>query len=48
MLEESELDGIDAEVNAELDVAVKAARAAAEPDLAMLTTDVYVSYEDPR
>lgn len=48
LLEESELDGIDAEVNAELDVAVKAARAAAEPDLAMLTTDVYVSYEDPR
>ncbi len=42
---EAQLDAFDAEVEAEIAAAVQAARAASEPALATLTTDVYVSYE---
>lgn len=41
----SELDSIDSEVEAEIGSAVQAARAAPQPDLSTLTTDVYVAYE---
>lgn len=39
-----ELDQVDAEVQAAIDQAVKSARAAAQPALSTLTTDVYVRY----
>ena len=39
-----DLDGVDREVQAAIDQAVKSARAAAQPALATLTTDVYVRY----
>ncbi|MFZ5677133.1 MAG: thiamine pyrophosphate-dependent dehydrogenase E1 component subunit alpha [Pseudomonadota bacterium] len=39
-----ELDQVDAEVQAAIDQAVRSARAAAQPALATLTTDVYVRY----
>ncbi len=39
-----ELDQVDAEVQAAIDQAVKSARAAAQPALSSLTTDVYVRY----
>ena len=45
LADKGQLDAIDAEVDAEVARAVADARAAAEPDLATLTTDVYVSYE---
>jgi TPP-dependent pyruvate/acetoin dehydrogenase alpha subunit len=41
----ADLDRIDAEVEARIEEAVRAARAAPEPDPATLTTDVYVAYE---
>ncbi len=44
LFEAEELDAIDAEVAAVLDAAVIAARAAPQPALSELTTDVYVSY----
>jgi pyruvate dehydrogenase E1 component alpha subunit len=45
LAEESELQAIDAEVEAQIEEAVLAARAAPLPDLSTLTTDVYLSYE---
>jgi pyruvate dehydrogenase E1 component alpha subunit len=45
VIDAAELDRIDADVDAELEAAVQAARAAPEPDPATLTTDVYVSFE---
>ena len=42
----SALDAIDAEVEAEMEAAVLAARAAPMPDAAALTDDVYLTYED--
>ena len=48
LLEADALDVIDAEVAAELEAAVTAARAAPMPDPSTLTTDVYVSYEEAR
>lgn len=45
LAEAPDLDRIDAEVEAEIDAAVQAARAAPEPETATLTTDVYVAYE---
>ena len=44
LLEADVLDAVDAEVNALIDESVHAARAAAGPDVATLTTDVYLSY----
>jgi len=44
LLEAAELNDIDAEVEAEVETAVVAARAASEPDPANLTTDVYIHY----
>jgi len=44
LLEEAELDAIDREVEAAVDDAVRFARAAPRPDVAELTTHVYVSY----
>ena len=44
LLAESDLDAVDAEVQAVIDSAVKAARAAPLPPLDSLTTDVYVRY----
>ncbi|TDL81189.1 thiamine pyrophosphate-dependent dehydrogenase E1 component subunit alpha [Palleronia sediminis] len=46
LIEEGTLDAIDAEVEDAIDAAVKAARAANEPDPATLETDVYVSYAE--
>lgn len=45
VIEAAELDRVDRQVEALLDDAVQAARAAPEPDPATLTTDVYVAYE---
>lgn len=42
---EADLAAIDEEAEEEMEQAVLAARAAPEPDVAALTTDVYVSYE---
>jgi len=44
LLEDAELDAIDREVEAAVDDAVRFARAAPRPDVAELTTHVYVSY----
>ncbi|TGS57864.1 thiamine pyrophosphate-dependent dehydrogenase E1 component subunit alpha, partial [Mesorhizobium sp. M1D.F.Ca.ET.183.01.1.1] len=44
LLEEVELDAVDAEVEAVIDQAVSAARAAPFPALSALTSDVYVKY----
>ena len=44
LLQRSDLELIDAEVDAVIDAAVKAARAAPSPDASELTTDVYVRY----
>lgn len=44
LLGPDELDQVDAEVQAAIDQAVKSARAAAQPALSTLTTDVYVRY----
>ncbi len=44
LLEGTELDAIDKEMADEVSRAIKAARAAPEPDVSTLTTDVYVSY----
>jgi pyruvate dehydrogenase E1 component alpha subunit len=44
LLDGSELDAIDTEIASEIDNAVKAARAAPEPDPATVATDVYVRY----
>ncbi|MBX3598902.1 MAG: thiamine pyrophosphate-dependent dehydrogenase E1 component subunit alpha [Rhizobiaceae bacterium] len=44
LLNESDLDAVDAEVQELIDGAVKAARAAPQPGLETLTTDVYVRY----
>ena len=44
LLELSELDTIDSEIETAIDNAVKAARAAPFPDIAALTTDVYFKY----
>ncbi len=45
LLEDAALDAVEAEVLAEVEAAVQAARAAPPPDPASLTTDVYVAYE---
>jgi pyruvate dehydrogenase E1 component alpha subunit len=45
LAEVTNLDRIDAEVEAEMEAAVLAARAAPQPEVSTLTTDVYVSYE---
>jgi pyruvate dehydrogenase E1 component alpha subunit len=45
LAEAGELDRIDEQVEAEIEAAVQAARAAPEPDVSTLTTDVYVAYE---
>jgi pyruvate dehydrogenase E1 component alpha subunit len=45
LAETADLDQIDAEVEAEIEAAVQAARAAPQPDVSTLATDVYVSYE---
>lgn len=45
LADESELSRIDQEVEAEIEAAVQAARAAPQPDISTLTTDVYVAYE---
>ncbi len=45
LVDESQLQAIDAEVEAEVAQAVADARAAPEPDTETLITDVYVSYE---
>lgn len=44
LLDEAELDAIDAEVEAEILAAIEVARAAPAPDLSTLEKDVYVSY----
>jgi TPP-dependent pyruvate/acetoin dehydrogenase alpha subunit len=44
VLREDELDAIDAEVGQLIEDAVAGAKAAPEPELGELTTDVYVSY----
>ncbi|MBB2714785.1 UNVERIFIED_ORG: TPP-dependent pyruvate/acetoin dehydrogenase alpha subunit, partial [Rhizobium etli] len=44
LLEAAELDAVDRAVDAEIDRAVAAARAAPFPPLSALTTDVYVKY----
>jgi acetoin:2,6-dichlorophenolindophenol oxidoreductase subunit alpha len=44
LFDAAELDAIDGEVDAVLEAAVAAARAAPQPALSELTTDVYVSY----
>ena len=44
LLEMAELDVLDAEVEAAIDGAVKAARSSSFPALSALTTDVYVKY----
>jgi TPP-dependent pyruvate/acetoin dehydrogenase alpha subunit len=44
LLEEAELDAVDTEVEAAIDQAVSAARAAPFPSLSALTSDVYVKY----
>ncbi len=44
LLDMSQLDGVDAEVAALIEHAVKAARAAPVPDVKEVTTDVYVRY----
>jgi TPP-dependent pyruvate/acetoin dehydrogenase alpha subunit len=44
LLEEAELDAVDSEIEAAIDQAVSAARAAPFPPLSALTTDVYVKY----
>ncbi|AZO07846.1 thiamine pyrophosphate-dependent dehydrogenase E1 component subunit alpha [Mesorhizobium sp. M3A.F.Ca.ET.080.04.2.1] len=44
LLEEAELDAVDQEVEAAIDQAVAAARAAPFPPLSALTSDVYVKY----
>jgi pyruvate dehydrogenase E1 component alpha subunit len=44
LLDDADLDQVDAEVQLLIDNAVKAARAAPQPGLETLTTDVYVRY----
>ena len=44
LLEMSELDNIDHQIEADIDGSVKAARSAPFPELSTLTTDVYVKY----
>lgn len=44
LLDDADLDRVDAEVQQLIDSAVKAARAAPQPGLETLTTDVYVRY----
>jgi pyruvate dehydrogenase E1 component alpha subunit len=44
LFEKSELDGIDAEIEAEIENAVKVAMAAPQPDMSSLEKDVYVRY----
>lgn len=44
LLDAGELDVIDAEIDEAVEESVRAARAAAPPDLSTLTTDVYVRY----
>jgi TPP-dependent pyruvate/acetoin dehydrogenase alpha subunit len=44
LVETAELDAVDEEVEAAIDRAVSAARAAPFPPMSALTTDVYVKY----